>query len=76
MEETTMPNLTYDLTLEQEAIARAAEFEVDKLDLEELRVCLKQAIRNDLIQSNIIHQLAQSLPTSKSRPRLVRQPLS
>lgn len=61
-----------ELTLEQEAIVRAAQFEVDKLDLEELRLCLKQAIRNDLIQSNIIHQLAQSRTARKSRPRLVR----
>jgi len=72
-----MLNPTIELTLEQEAIVRAAEFEVDKLDLGELRVCLKQAIRNDLIQSNIIQQLAeQPLPARKGRPRLVRQPLS
>jgi len=72
IEETTMLNSDIELTLEQEAIVRAAQFEVDKLELEELRLCLKQAIRNDLIQSNIIHQLAHSQAARKSRPRLVR----
>ncbi len=64
---------TIELTLEQEVIIRAADLEIDGLELEELRVCLKQATRSDLIKTNIIHQLAQPIGCSqKSRPRLGR----
>lgn len=67
---------TGDLSLEQEAIVRAADFEIDTLDPEELKICLKLAIRNDLIKTNIIHQLTQPKRLSKRRLRLARKVLS
>lgn len=67
---------TGDLSLEQEAIVRAADFEIDTLDPEELKICLKLAIRNDLIKTNIIHQLTQPTVLSKRRLRLARKVLS
>lgn len=64
---------TGDLSLEQEAIVRAADFEIDTLDPEELKVCLKLAIRNDLIKTNIIHQLTQPVVLPKRRLRLAKK---
>ncbi len=66
-----------ELTLEQEAAVRAAELEIDMLELEELRLCLKLATRSDLIKTNIIHQLSgrEDLPKI-SRPKLARRVMS
>jgi len=66
-----------ELTLEQEAVVRAAELEIDMLELEELRLCLKLATRSDLIKTNIIHQLSgrEDLPKI-SRPKLARRVMS
>lgn len=65
---------TIKLTLEQEAHVRAAELEIDQLELEELRVCLKLATRSDLIKNSIIQELAQqpNLP-EKRRPRVIQR---
>lgn len=49
---------TIELTLEQEALVRAAELEIDELEPEELWVFLKFATRSDLIKTSTIHQLA------------------
>ncbi|HEY9845474.1 MAG TPA: hypothetical protein V6D03_04690 [Candidatus Caenarcaniphilales bacterium] len=65
---------TVELTLEQEAIVRAAELEIDTLAPEELRVCLKLATRSDLIKTSIIYQLTQQAsPHKKWRTQIVRR---
>lgn len=68
---------TIELTLQQEAAVRAAELEIDTLELEELRLCLKLATRSDLIKTNIIHQLSEQEDLPKiSQPRLARRVMS
>lgn len=67
--------LTGKLSLEQEVIVRAADFDIDTFDREELRICLKLAVRNDLIKTNIIHQLSQPAFPARSRLRRSRKVL-